>query len=122
VQSAEAIAENIDEMAQLAASGFLRAALLLGWAAFEAAARALMTEKFEKPQTPGRLIGLLASEGYLTPDEADHLRELAKAHNAFIHGELDTEISEDELRNFSAILSTLAGMIDRAAVQARKPN
>jgi uncharacterized protein YutE (UPF0331/DUF86 family) len=122
VQSAEAIAENIEEMARLTASGFLRAALLLGWASFEAVARALMTDKFEKPQTPGRLIGLLASEGYLTPGEADRLRELAKARNAFIHGELDTEISENEVRNFSGILTSLARMIAGAAEQGRKPN
>jgi uncharacterized protein YutE (UPF0331/DUF86 family) len=122
VQSAEAIAENIEEMAQLTAGGFLRAALLLGWASFEAVARALMTEKFEKPQTPGRLIGLLASEGYLTPSEADRLRELARARNAFIHGELDTEISENEVRSFSSILTTLAGMTGGAAEQAQKPN
>jgi uncharacterized protein YutE (UPF0331/DUF86 family) len=81
-----------------------------------------MTEKFEKPQTPGRLIGLLASEGYLTPSEADRRRELAKARNALIHGELATQISNDEVRNFSAILTNLAGMIAGATEQGRKPN
>jgi uncharacterized protein YutE (UPF0331/DUF86 family) len=122
VQSAEAIAENIEEMGQLTAGGFLRAALLLGWASFEAVARALMTDEFEKPQTPGRLIGLLASEGHLTPSEADRLRELAKARNAFIHGELDTRISEGEVRNFIAILTSLAAMIAGVTEQDRKAN
>ncbi len=122
VQSAEAIAESIGEMDQLTARGFLRAALLLGWASFEAVARILMTEEFQKPQTPGRLIGLLAGEGYLTPSEADRLRELAKARNSFIHGELDTDISEDEVRNFRATLTTLAGLIAGAPERDRKPN
>jgi uncharacterized protein YutE (UPF0331/DUF86 family) len=122
VQSAEAIAENIEEMGQLTAQGFLRAALLSGWATFEALARALMTEEFRKPQTPGRLIGLLSEAGYLTPSEADRMRDLAKARNAFIHGELNTDISEDELRIFIAILSTLAGMAADAMEPDRKPN
>ncbi len=122
VQSAETITENIKEMAQLTSRGFLMPALLLGWATFEAVARILMTEQFEKPQTPGRLIGLLAGEGYLTPSEADRLRKLATARNAFVHGELDIEISEDEVQYFHAALMTLAGMIASAGESKQKRN
>lgn len=112
VQSAEAIARQTEQVRQLVDAGFSSAALLLGWAAFEAAARALMTEAFQKPQTPGRLVEVLAEDGILTPTEADRLRGLAKARNALIHGGLDVSVTDADLRAFLTIISTLANAIE----------
>ena len=66
---------------RLLEQGFVGAAFLLGWASFEAAGRALMVEEFRKPQTPGRLVELLAGAGYLTPTEADRLRQKCQHHD-----------------------------------------
>src|SRR4051812_12341812 len=65
------------------------AALLLCWAAFEAFARNQLQSTFARPQTPGRIVEILAGDGILTPTEADKLRLLARQRNNFIHGALD---------------------------------
>ncbi len=67
----------------------LTAALLMGWAAFEAAARALLPSDFRLPQPPARLIEALAFEGYVTPDEADVLWRLSSMRTEVAHGSLD---------------------------------
>jgi REase_AHJR-like len=56
-------------------------ALVIAWAAFEAAARLLVPLKIERPQTPARLVETLASDGYITPKEADMSRNLAHSRN-----------------------------------------
>ena len=66
-----------------------QAALLMAWATLEATGRLVSPEKFKRPQTPGRLIEVLAAEGSLTPDEADLLRGLSKQRNQLVHGGLD---------------------------------
>lgn len=65
------------------------AALLTAWAVFEAAARFQLPTNLGKPQAPARLLETLASGGYITPDEADKLRELSKIRNEVAHGRLD---------------------------------
>ena len=107
VQSPDAIIKRIAEMHELIDHGSSGAAFLLGWAVFEAAARSLMPEQFRKPQTPGRLVELLAGTGYLTPSEADKLRELAKIRNALIHGELGVQLAQQDVRELIAALQTL---------------
>jgi uncharacterized protein YutE (UPF0331/DUF86 family) len=107
VQSPDAIMERVAEMRELVDRGSLGAAFLLGWAAFEAAARSLMPDQFRKAQTPGRLVDLLAEVGYLTPSEADRLRQLAKTRNAFVHGELGVELTREDVRQLMAVLGTL---------------
>jgi uncharacterized protein YutE (UPF0331/DUF86 family) len=118
LQTQETIVENVQEIQKLLAGGFIKPALLLGWASFEAAARATMPEQFRKPQTPGRLVDLLAGAGYLTPSEADNLRQLAKSRNAFVHGQLDIPISEDDVQQLISVLNTL--LVIRTAPSAPK--
>jgi uncharacterized protein YutE (UPF0331/DUF86 family) len=67
----------------------------------------LLPGRFERPQTPGRLVQVLASEGYVTPSEADKLRGLAEKRNKLVHGELRTRISEADVAQMTDILSTL---------------
>jgi hypothetical protein len=47
------------------------------------------------------------------PTEADNLRALADKRNRLIHGELDMEISKDEVERFVAILDTLLSLISK---------
>ena len=108
VQSRTAIAERVAEIRQLISTSHFSSALLLAWASFEAVGRLLAPDQFQRPQTPGRLVQVLASEGYLTPTEADKLRALASKRNTIIHGELQTSVSREEVEEFAGILDTLS--------------
>jgi hypothetical protein len=113
VQPLAAIRQRITEMRKLAEESHLGPALLLGWASFEAASRSLQSDEFKTAQTPGRLIDVLAGDGYLTPTEADQLRSLAKKRNAFAHGKLQAEISSKDVQELIAILETMLLMIEK---------
>lgn len=89
VVSKQTISEHLDRLEASVDVMGLTAALLTGWAVFEAAARALLPASFTRPQPPARLIETLASEGHVTPDEADMLRRLSRIRNAVAHGGLD---------------------------------
>jgi len=70
------------EVDQLKQAGHLRAALIMAWAALEAAGRALLPQDLARPQPANRLIEVLASEGVVTPTEADSLRKAISLRNA----------------------------------------
>jgi hypothetical protein len=112
VQPTAAIRWSIAEVRKLAEEGHLGSALLLGWASFEAASRSLQADVFRTAQTPGRLVSILAGDGYITPSEADTLRRLAKKRNAFVHGELQEEIGAEDVQELIAILETMVKMIE----------
>ncbi len=107
IQPSAAIAKRIKEVQELLDKGNSDGALLLAWATFEALARALLPDEFQRAQTPGRLVTILAKNGYITPSEADLLRVLADKRNRLIHGELQTHASKTELRRFNKTLGTL---------------
>jgi len=107
VQNIDAMEGRIAEVRQLAGAGNLEPAMLIAWATFEALARALVPSQFALAQTPGRLVQVLAGEGYITPTEADQLRTLADKRNRLIHGELQVRVSEAELDSFAVILETI---------------
>jgi hypothetical protein len=111
--STAAVRQTIGNLERLVKEGQFAPALLTGWATLEALGRALLPERFQRPQTPARLIEVLAGEGHVTPKEADQLRSLAKLRNTFIHGGLDISIDQEDLNRFVAILHTLS--------QAREP-
>jgi uncharacterized protein YutE (UPF0331/DUF86 family) len=102
---------------QLANEGRLAPALLMSWATLEALGRALLPESFVRPQTPGRLVEVLAADGYITPSDADRLRELGRVRNQLIHGGLQVKIASKDIKSFLAILKTLLGLLrsDRAS-------
>ncbi|MGE0584935.1 MAG: HepT-like ribonuclease domain-containing protein [Flavobacteriaceae bacterium] len=116
IQNSETVRRRITEIRELASTGHTEPAVLLAWATFEALARAISTQQFARPQTPGRIVQILASEGYITPTEADLLRVLVEKRNRLIHGDLNVEASDQELTNFSAILETMLQQIDSQAV------
>jgi uncharacterized protein YutE (UPF0331/DUF86 family) len=111
LQSPEAISARLKEISCLLDAGFVESAMLTSWATFEAIGRKLMAGEFSRPQTPGRLVQVLAREGYITPDEADVLRELAEMRTRFIHGELTIEASRPQVEAFLKILSSLASKL-----------
>ena len=101
------------EIRELADGGHFGPALLLAWATLEAIGRLLALGQFQRPQTPGRLVQVLASEGYLTPNEADELRLLADKRNKVVHGELQTRISRSEVNRFADVLTMMVRMIGK---------
>jgi hypothetical protein len=111
VQTPESIKARIAELRDLGEKGHPGPALLLGWATFEALARATMLGEFERPQSPGRIVETLAREGHITPTEADHLRRLSDKRNKLIHGELQVRISRKEILEFAGILDTLLSQL-----------
>jgi hypothetical protein len=96
---------------ELKTTGQNAPALVMAWATLEAVGRALLPEKFSRPQSPERLMEVLASEGFLTPNEADMLRPAISLRNATVHGGLDSAVDERLLDQFIAILRTLADFV-----------
>jgi uncharacterized protein YutE (UPF0331/DUF86 family) len=99
--------ERLERVQTLIDQGQIEASLLMGWAAFEAMARATLVGQFDRPQTSTRIVQILASEGYLTPTEADKLRALAAKRNRVSHGEFQTDVSRDEMEEFLLIIENL---------------
>ena len=107
-QTRETIKARIEEARALVSAIHVSAAMLLAWATFEAIARALSEASFNRPQTPGRLIEVLAAEGTISPSEADLLRRLAQLRNRLIHGELTVTPDQGEVERFLDMLSDLS--------------
>ncbi len=114
-QARDLVTARMGEVRELIEAGHLAPALLLAWAIFEAIGRSNLPKQFERPQTPGRLVQVLAQEGYLTPSEADLLRSLADKRNKLIHGELQTAIPKRELDRFMKTLNLLSEINNKAA-------
>jgi hypothetical protein len=103
----EIVSAHLDRLdASVDAMG-LTAALLTGWAVFEAASRALLPASLARPQPPARLIEALASVGYVTPDEADMLRRLSRIWNEVAHGRLDVTLSRDDVALLIAVTRSI---------------
>jgi uncharacterized protein YutE (UPF0331/DUF86 family) len=108
VQTLERLKKSLNEIERLKSSGLKGPALLVGWATFEALARVLLSGRFTKPQPAKRLVDQLVEEGFLTPDEADRLRDLAEKRNRLTHGALDVAASRRDLDFFVGVLKVLA--------------
>lgn len=102
---------RLNEIDRLVADGHLNAALLLGWAVFEALGRTLQSSQFQRPQTSGRLVQTLAESGHLTPDEADDVRALAIKRNALAHGNLQVHVTQEDMQRMGEVLATLRGLV-----------
>lgn len=109
--SAKDIAKSIELIEELASESVFAPALLMSWATLEGLGRALLPDRFPRPQTPGRLVEVLAGEGYVTPSEADLLRRLAKVRNQLIHGGLKARAGLKDIECFAAVLRTLLGLL-----------
>jgi len=108
VQSRQAIEGALSEIERLRDIDALRAAFLLAWATFEAEGRASVEGRFDRPQTPSRLVEVLGQEGLLTPTDADQMRLLSEKRNRLIHGDLGTDIGAEDLERLIGILRQLS--------------
>lgn len=113
LQPLGSIKDHIASIEKLSAATDYQPAILMAWATFEALARLTLVSQFGRPQSPGRIVQVLASEGYITPSEADLLRALAAKRNGIIHGELHISVSGDDLRKFISILQEMLEELDR---------
>jgi uncharacterized protein YutE (UPF0331/DUF86 family) len=111
IASVPEIKESIQRVIDLKTAGHLLPALVMASATLEAAGRALLPDEFQRPQTPSRLLEVLGSKGYITPQEADTLRAASSIRNAFVHGELNSTVDQKILDDFVAILKTLATLL-----------
>lgn len=111
IASHASIVRALEQVDALRSEGHNVPALVMAWAALEALGRALLPEQFGRPQTPGRLVEVLASNGYLTPTEADVLRTAISQRNQAVHGGLDPDVDESLLQQFLGILRTLTELL-----------
>jgi uncharacterized protein YutE (UPF0331/DUF86 family) len=121
VASRPVILGAIQRVLDLKKEGHKLPALIMAWATLEAIGRALLPAQFRRPQTPGRLTEVLASQGYLTPAEADMLRAVIPMRNAAVHGGLDSVIDEQQLEQFVAVLQTLVEFLPSDDVPVHRP-
>ena len=112
-QTVSLIRKRIAEIKELTKSRHFSSAFLLSWATLEAVGRILLPKQFERAQTPGRLVQVLASEGYITPSEADSLRRLTGKRNRLVHGELKTRINKSNVNQMVDVLSMLTSMVGK---------
>jgi len=68
-------------------------------------------DKLVRPQTPGRLVEVLASEGYVTPSETDRLRTVIATRNQIVHGGLQAKVSPKDVRSFLSVLNMLLKLL-----------
>ena len=111
VVSREAIRSSIDRLRALKSAGHFLPALIMAWATLEGVGRALLPESLKRPQTPRRLVGVLAEAGYVTPEEADWLRAAISLRNEAVHGRVDLTVDENQLDRFVEVLETLIGFL-----------
>lgn len=103
-----AIQRTLDEVEELRRNGRYLTALLLMRSTLEALARVLLATNMERPQQLRSVIETLASEGWITPEEADALRSTILMGNAAAHGQLDVTIGEGQLDIMISVLKNLA--------------
>ncbi|MBY5794390.1 hypothetical protein [Rhizobium leguminosarum] len=108
IASMSAIERTVDALNKLTDP---RASILLAWASLEAIARHLEPSETLKPQTPGRVVELLAAGGFVTPSQAETLRNLATIRNQVIHGNVDLEPSVDQLQSLITITHELVSFL-----------
>ena len=104
VQNEPIIVAALEQISKLLKSHDVNAAFLLSWAAFEAASRSKRPDFFTKPQSPGRIVTVLAENGDLSPDEAESARGLIPKRNSLIHGQLDATISPEDVKVMQRII------------------
>lgn len=99
----------INEVEALLSAGFTRPALIMAWAAIEAAARALGSEAQHRsgPRIPSEVIEWLAREGHIDAPTGRILRNMIKTRNAIVHGDLKAPLQGHELLILTTALRTL---------------
>lgn len=100
------------EVDQLKRAGHLRAALIMAWAALEAR---VGPQDVARPQPANKVNEVLASEGVVTPAEADSLRKAMALRNAATHGHLAAPITEQGVEQVVAMVSLIIDLAKGSA-------
>ena len=106
--SAAEIAQRIDEVRRLSASE-PSGALLLAWSLLEAAVRGLEPDSGQPALSPGDLIELAVSLGYVSQGEGEVLRLMARRRNAIAHGDLSAPATAAEVAD---LLERVARLVE----------
>lgn len=109
------IAEYIGRARELAQTEQAGAALLILWAAFEATARSLRKGDFRKPQSPGRVVQVLAENGSITLEQERSLKPLISMRNLLIHGDLSQSVNVNDLEFFADLIERLPSQAKHSA-------
>jgi uncharacterized protein YutE (UPF0331/DUF86 family) len=104
--SAKAVQHSLESIRAIL-SAEPKSALLLFWATLEAIARRLEPAKSMRPQSPGRVVELLAGAGHVTPGEAGQLRRAVQWRNRLIHGDLDLAVTSGQVAEVVEIAESL---------------
>jgi hypothetical protein len=107
------------EVDQLKRTGHFRAALMMAWAALEAAGRALLPKNLSRPQPANKLIEALASEGVVTPTEADSLRKAVELRNAATHGHFARPVTARQVDRVAATARLVAALAKEPTLGSR---
>jgi uncharacterized protein YutE (UPF0331/DUF86 family) len=83
----------------------------MAFAALEAASRALLPQSLARPQPANKLVEVLASEGAVTPSEAESLRYAVGLRNAVAHGGFSLPISEQEVEQVVAMARVIIELV-----------
>ncbi len=86
--------------------------LLTGWSVFEAAARLLVHHDVGRSPAAAQLLQDLASDGYITPEEADQLRRLAGLRSEAAHGRLDVAVTRNDMERLVEITQVMLRSVD----------
>ena len=115
--SKPSIQKALDRVIQVHDTSGDVAGILTGWSVLEATARLAEPLNFTRPQPSARLVEFLASQGYVTPDEAGLLRSLGRLRNAASHGSLDLSVDRQSLVKLVAITQ---GLLDMAKPEGQE--
>ncbi len=102
-----AIRKKFGEIEALKLGGFLVPAFLAQWSLFEAISRRYMPDQLARYQTPKTLVEKVASMALITNQEASRLRKLIKLRNQAVHGQLDVEVTKNDVAEFDKLLRDL---------------
>lgn len=84
-----------------------RLALIKLWSLAEALVRNIYPDHTQRPQSPGRLVELLAGQGDILPEQAARMRDMASKRNRFVHGDLTVSVTAQDVADMKAILLEL---------------
>lgn len=99
-----------------------QSSLLLLWATLEALGRRFEPGKTMRPQSPGRIVELLAGAGFVAPSEAEQLRKAVQWRNRLVHGDLEIELAERQILNLAVIVEGLIDILEKNDARSSSPD
>jgi uncharacterized protein YutE (UPF0331/DUF86 family) len=110
-----AISQLLQEVQSLQRAGFDRAAVVMGWAALEAIARAVRSDGVGRsaPMIPSEIVEWLARTGYIDSPTSRILRQMIRKRDAIVHGDQTADLQTGELLVLISTLQLLAQELER---------